>query len=311
MMPLLSRSDGNIELRGLCSARGLNAVVSGDKLGFAYATTDIEELLKDDRTSAIMIFTRHDQHADLVCRALRAGKHVFVEKPLCIRSDELLDIEACVTELGASCPLLMVGYNRRFARATLALGEHFGETVPLSISFRFAPGELPSNAWPHDEDVGGGRLVGEACHAIDTCTAIAQSPPIRVYAESVHRVGGIATTDDRVFITARHANGSVSSISYQAGGDRGGPIERIEVFGGGRTAVVDGWDQVLLWDGSGRERRVSGGKDKGHASEVVRFLDACRKGQPWPIPWEQLRGVAWASLAAIQSLREGGPVTND
>jgi predicted dehydrogenase len=311
MMPLLSRGTKGVDLRGLCSARGLNAVVSGEKLGFAYATTDVQELLSDERTTSVMIFTRHDQHAELVCRALRAGKHVFVEKPLCIRHDELLEIEACVAELGSRCPLLMVGYNRRFAPATRSIREHFSQALPLSISFRFAPGELPASAWPHDEDVGGGRLVGEACHAIDTCTALAQSPPIRVYAESAHQVGGVATTDDRVFITVRHANGCLSSISYQAGGDRGGPIERIEVFGGGRTAVMEGWDQLLLWDGSGRERRVSGAKDKGHAAEVTRFLSACQNGEPWPIPWEQLRGVAWASLAAIQSLREGGAVTND
>jgi len=167
------------------------------------------------------------------------------------------------------------------------------------------------NAWPHDEDVGGGRLVGEACHAIDTCTAIAQSPPVRVYAESAHMVGGVATTDDRVFITVRHANGCISSISYQAGGDRGGPVERIEVFGGGRTVVIDEWDRLLSWDGSGREHSASAGKDKGHAAEVTRFLAACHNGEAWPIPWEQLRGVAWASLAAVQSLREGCPVTND
>jgi predicted dehydrogenase len=311
MMPLLSRENRGVELRGLCSARGLNAVVSGDRLGFAYASTDTQELLHDDRTTAVMIFTRHDQHAELVCRALRAGKHVFVEKPLCIRSDELAEIEACVTDLGRDCPILMVGYNRRFAPATRSLRDHFGATVPLSISFRFAPGELPVNAWPHDEDVGGGRLVGEACHAIDTCTAIAQSPPVRVYAESAHMVGGVATTDDRVFITVRHANGCISSISYQAGGDRGGPVERIEVFGGGRTVVIDEWDRLLSWDGSGREHSASAGKDKGHAAEVTRFLAACHNGEAWPIPWEQLRGVAWASLAAVQSLREGCPVTND
>src|SRR5690606_22649485 len=146
---------------------------------------------------------------------------------------------------------------------------------PLSISYRFAPGAIPRSVWVQDEDVGGGRIVGEACHAIDTCTALAGSPPVRVYAESAGKVGGVETTDDRVMITLRHASGSISQISYQAGGDRAGPTERIEVFGGGRTGTVEGFGEIHLWSG-GREKVVSGGKNKGHAAELETFVAACR-----------------------------------
>ncbi len=306
MMPVLSRL-GGFELRGLCSAKGLNAVVSGDSLGFSFATTDLKEVLSDDRTGAVLITTRHDLHAEMVIAALKAGKHVFVEKPLCITTAELLAISACVDELGAKCPMLMVGFNRRFAPATEKLREHFRGLTPLSVDFRFAPGPIPASAWPQDLDVGGGRIIGEACHAIDTCTAIIGSPPVRVFAESVGPVGGVETTDDRVFITMRHENGGLSNISYQAGGDRAGPAERIEVFGGGRTGVVEEWDQVELWKG-GVLSKASGGKDKGHAEELKRFLQACRNGGSWPIPWADLHGVTWASLAAVQCLRDGSPV---
>ncbi len=308
MMPVLSRL-GGFDLRGLCSAKGMNAVFSGEKMGFSFATTDLKELLSDEKTRAVLLATRHDLHAEMVIACLRAGKHVFVEKPLCIKPEELTAITACVDELGEQCPMLMVGFNRRFAPGTEKLRAHFKGIAPLSVQYRFAPGSIPANAWPQDGDIGGGRIVGEACHAIDTCTAIVGSPPVRVFAESSAAVGGVETTDDRVFISMRHANGAISSISYQAGGDRAGPCERIEVFGGGRTGVIDEWDEIQLWKDS-KVTRASGGKDKGHAAELERFLETCRTGGDWPIPWEHLHSVTWASFAAVQSLRDGAPIGN-
>lgn len=306
LLPALARMGSkNVRLRGLCSARGLNADVSGRKLGFDYATTDYAEVLADPDTHAVFLTTRHDLHAEQVVAALKAGKRVFVEKPLCITPEELATIRATVEELGADCPLLMVGFNRRFAPATGIVRDALKGAGPLSIQFRFAAGDLPASAWPQDEDVGGGRIVGEACHAIDTCVALADSPVVRVFAESNAKMGGLPTTDDRVFITLRHANGSISNVSYQAGSDKGGPRERIEIFGGGRTVIVDEWDEVELWRG-GKKERASGGKDKGHHAELKAFLEACRGGA-WPIPWEQLDSVAWATLAAVRSLRDGAP----
>src|SRR5262249_17994811 len=150
----------------------------------------------------------------------------------------------------------------------------FNNVTPLSLAYRFSPGYLPREHWTQDIEVGGGRIVGEACHAIDTCVAIAGSSPLRVFAESVAMTGGGETTDGRVFITIRHQNGSVSAISYQAGGDSGFPAERIEVFGGGRTGVVDAWNDGELWSGK-RRKRFSAQKDKGHSSEFSAFVEAC------------------------------------
>ena len=264
-------------------------------------------MLCDPETSAVLIATRHDEHAGLVRRALEAGKHVFVEKPLCITPDELADIEECLDALGDAAPMLMVGFNRRFAPATARLREHFRGVSPLSISYRFAAGPIPPEHWTQDLEVGGGRIVGEACHAIDTCVAIAGSPPVKVYAESVSKSGDAQTTDDCVFISMRHANGSISSVSYQAGGDKAFPAERIEVFGGGRAATIDQWSAIELWSG-GRRRKADGGKDKGHRAALAAFLRAVRDGGSWPIPWSDIRGTTWASLAAVQSLRHGAPV---
>ncbi|MEW6735530.1 MAG: Gfo/Idh/MocA family oxidoreductase, partial [Acidobacteriota bacterium] len=246
-------------------------------------------------------------HAELVIAGLRAGKHVFVEKPLCINPAELAAIESCIEELGDHCPVLMVGFNRRFAPALSILQRHFAQTGPLSVSYRFATAQLPANSWTQDEDIGGGRIIGEACHAIDTCAALIGSPATRVYAESLAKVHGIETTDDRVFITLRHTDGSVSNISYQAGGDRAAAGERIEVYGGGHTGILDNWETIELWRDNSRTRE-RGGKDKGHAAELEKFLTICRNGGDWPISWEHIYGTSWASLAAVQSLREGLPI---
>ena len=298
---------GDVALRGVCSAKGMSAEHTGRKAGFAFAATDPDEVFADADTSAVFILTRHDLHADLVIRALSAGKHVFVEKPLCITPDELQSIAGCIEALGDECPMLMVGFNRRFAPATARIQGHFAGVSPLAVSFRFAVPELPPAMWVHDRDVGGGRIVGEACHAIDTCVAITGSAPARVFAESSGPAGAGDALDDRVFITIRHENGSISNISYQAGGDRSGPTERIEVFGGGRTAVVEGWDNIELW-AANRRVTARGNKDRGHKAEVGAFIKACRNGGAWPISWNDLYGTTWASLMAVRSLREGRPI---
>lgn len=305
LLPTLEKV-GGFQLRGLCTARGLSAEHTGRTKGFAFAATEAGELWSDPGTQAVFIATRHDLHASLVVAALRAGKHVFVEKPLCIAPEELAEIARTVEELGPRCPLLMVGFNRRFAPATAAVRAFMDGAGPITTSFRFSPGPIPVEHWTQDEEVGGGRIVGEACHAIDTCVALAGSPPVRVFAESVARAGGLETTDDRVLITLRHASGSISSVSYQAGGDKAFPSERLEIFGGGRTAVIDAWDRLELWRG-GKAERSGTGKDKGHRAELQVFLQACRAGGPWPVPWEQVYGVAEATLLAVRSLRDGLP----
>lgn len=298
MLPLLSKISG-LSWRGICTAKGVTAESTGRRNGFAFATTDSTQIWDDDATSAVFIATRHDLHAGLVIAGLRAGKHIFVEKPLCISEDELERIAACVEELGDGCPILTVGFNRRFSPGTVRLKSFFADIAPLSLSYRFAPPFLPPDHWTQDIEMGGGRIVGEACHAIDTCVAIAGSPPVRVYAES-------ANSDDRVFITIRHQNGSASLISYQAGGDPAFPAERIEVIGPGRSAVLDAWQDGQLWS-AGRCEKFNPQRDRGHAQEFVAFIDACRAGGPWPISWQDLYGVTSASLLAVRSLREGLP----
>ncbi len=310
MLPILGQLKG-FNLRGVASARGLNAADFSKRFDFAYSTTDADEIFGDDTTNAILIATRHDQHAELVQKALAAGKHVFVEKPLCLTLDELETITALVGELGNHCPVLMVGFNRRFAPSLQSLVQAFAHQAPLSVSFRFVAGEISADHWTQDMSVGGGRIIGEACHAIDTVTAMHNSSPVRIYAESIADHPAVETTDDRVFITLRHANGGISQVSYQAGGDKGGPKERIEVFGGGSSGFVDDWRSLtLVSKGEARKPKVT--YSKGHREELACFLQACQRGScpidQWPIPWKQLRTTSWASTAAIDSIRLGVPI---
>jgi predicted dehydrogenase/threonine dehydrogenase-like Zn-dependent dehydrogenase len=305
LLPEIKKGSGTA-LRGICTARGMSAEFEGAKSGFAFATTDVEELLRDPETRAIVIATRHDLHADLVIRGLRAGKHVFVEKPLATTLEDLERIADCVQSLGDRCPVLTVGFNRRFSPAVARLRSFFAGIRPLAVHHRFAVPSLPAEHWVHDDKLGGGRLIGEACHAIDTCAALADSVPVRVFAESAGAVGEAQVANDRVFITLRLANGSVASVAYQAAGDRGMPAERIEVFGGDRTAVVNAWDEIELWQG-GVCKRERAGRDKGHGAEVRAFLDVIRSGGRWPIPWNHILASSEATLLAAASLRDGLP----
>lgn len=297
----------DVRLRSVCSAGGLSAAESAEKLGFEVATTDEAALLADPAVNLVVISTRHDQHAQQVVRALGAGKHVFVEKPLALTLDEVAQVEAALAATGGK-QLLLVGFNRRFAPATEALRGHFaGVSTPLTISVRFNAGAIPAEHWIQSDEVGGGRLIGEACHAIDLATRLAGSPPVRVFAESVGGEGAGAPTDDQAFLTLRHANGTISSVAYLAGGDRAFPKERVEVFGGGRVGVIDDWRAVTTAAGGRLKTSKARGQDKGHKAELVALISAIKDGGAAPIPWAELRAVSVASVLAVQSLREGLP----
>jgi len=203
--------------------------------------------------------------------------------------------------------MLLVGFNRRFSPAAIFVREFFaGVGAPLAVSIRFNAGAIPAEHWTQDEEVGGGRIIGEACHAIDLATFLVGAPPVRVYAESVGGSPG-QVTDDQCFITLRHANGAVSSVAYLAGGDRAFPKERVEVLGGGRVAVIDDFRSVVTSAGGRMRTKRLGAQDKGHQAEVKAFTDAIASGGPAPIPWSDLYAVSLASILAVRSLREGIP----
>ena len=301
-----ARDTGRFALRSIASASGLSAADAARRFAFAAVARDVDEVLADEEVRAVAILTRHREHAALVVRALEAGRHVFVEKPLALSAAELEAVEAAVE--AAPGRLLMVGFNRRFSPAARAVRAFFRDAgAPLTVSIRMNAGPLDPGHWTQDP-AEGGRIVGEACHAIDLAAYLTGSPPVRVFAESIGGDRAPAVTEDQTFITLRHADGSVSSVAYLAGGDRAFPKERVEVFGAGRVAVIDDFRRAEGVRGGRRRRLWAGGRDKGHRAELEAFARAIREGGPWPIPWETLRAVTLAALGAVESLRTGRPV---
>lgn len=293
----------------ICSASGGSAAHIGKKLGFATATSDERTVFDDEQSDAVFIITQHHQHAEQLLCGIRARKHVFVEKPLCMHIEELAAIEHELCVAASNAPLVMVGFNRRFSPAAQAVREFFAKTIePLTISIRFNAGMIPADHWTQDDEIGGGRIVGEACHAIDLATFLAGSPVVRVFAESIGGPTAPEITDDQCFITLRHANGSVSNVGYFAGGDKAFPKERVEVFGGGRVGIIDDFRTAVGWSGGRRQKLWKGAQDKGHGAELIAFTDAIRSGSDAPISWQELRATTLASILAVQILREGHPL---
>ncbi len=304
LLPALAKA-GPFRPRILCAASGLSAGHAAERHGFEAATTDEDQVFADPETRAVAIATRHALHAGQAAKALRAGKHVFVEKPLALTVEEVATVEAALAEGKA---FLMVGFNRRFSPAAIAVRRHFaGVTQPLTASIRFNAGALPPEHWTQEEAEGGGRIIGEACHAIDLATFLTASPPVRVFAECVGGPQSPPTTHDHCFITIRHANGSISSIAYLAGGDRSVSKERVEVMGGGRAGLIEDFRETVLAAGGKSRRQKSWSQNKGHRAEVEAFGRAIVEGRPSPIPWEEIRAVSLASILAVRSLREGVP----
>jgi predicted dehydrogenase/threonine dehydrogenase-like Zn-dependent dehydrogenase len=306
LIPAIRKSN-KLHPRMLCSAGGLSATVGGQSLGFDAVTADEQELIRDPGVDVVFVITRHNQHARQVIECLRAGKHVFVEKPLALTVAELAEIEAALQQAPEPKPLLTVGFNRRFSPAAQTVKDFFSKVrAPLTVSIRFNAGMLPADHWTQDELIGGGRIIGEACHALDLATYLVGAPPVRVYAESIGGPQAPQITDDQCFITLRHANGGISNIGYLSGGDKSFPKERIEVLGGGRLAVIDDFRTATMSVG-GTVTTKKWQQDKGHRCEIATFADALARGDVPPISWPELRAVSLAAILAVRSLREGLP----
>lgn len=291
-----------VERVGIASAGGLHAAHTGRKFGFRYACSDDEQILNDPEINTVLILTRHDSHADLAVRALQAGKHVFVEKPLAVNSIQLSKVSKQLldTEHG----ILTAGFNRRFAPLAQALSSFlFSRTEPLYMHYRVNAGFLPPNHWLHDPQQGGGRIIGEGCHFIDFLTFLAGSAPLSVSAAALPNGGKYR--EDNVSMTFTFADGSIGVLDYLANGDKSFAKERLEVFCGGQIAVLDDF-RMLQMTKDGRKKEIKlARQDKGHTNELQAFFRAVRSGTP-PIPYEQLIGVTQASFAVLESIRRNG-----
>jgi predicted dehydrogenase/threonine dehydrogenase-like Zn-dependent dehydrogenase len=313
LLPALKAIPG-VSFIGVCNATGPRSRNAAEKFGFSYCSNSEAELLQDPKISAVLIATRHNLHASQALAALRAGKAVFCEKPLCIGEDELTALVRVVwpsIEGKQLAPLLMVGFNRRFAPMTVQLRNFLSENhEPLAIHYRVNAGYISHDHWVNDPEQGGGRILGEVCHFVDFLCYLAGACPVEVQAQSIGNPGQYSM--DNVVASLKFANGTLGTISYLANGDKSASKERVEVFGGGSVAILEDFRRLeLVRNGRKQITRVRWGQDKGHKAEMQAFVDALRGRTLPPISLEQIVASTLATLRLQNSCQTGQRLTVD
>lgn len=302
------RKHREVEFVAVCTVSGLTSRTPAERYGAQYATSDAQELINDERINSVVITTRHDQHADLVAAAIRAGKAVFCEKPL---ASTPAGLESVIDALRSASvtPRLLTGFNRRFSPLARATRDFISRgSSPQSILYRVNAGPVQPDNWVIDPVSGGGRIVGEVCHFIDFACFLTGSMPARVYAEHVAATNERVTDRESVSVTVTFADGSVAVIQYVTCGDTSVPKERVEVAAGGRTAVLENFRTLSLHDDNRTKRRRLMNQQKGHSEEVEAFVRAIADGGAMPIDIETQLAVARATFAIEMSLASRAPV---
>lgn len=290
------------ELRAVTTSGGIAGVHTGRRHGFQTVTTDADTVIGDAAVDTIVIATRHDSHAALTMQALRAGKHVFVEKPLALRLDEVQAVADACAELGPEAPLLMVGFNRRFAPHVLKMRDLIATVrEPKAFIVTVNAGEIPPMHWTQDPLAGGGRIVGEGCHFVDLLRFLAGA---RIEHVEGMAIGGMLPVhDDKSSFTLSFADGSIGTVHYLANGHKSYPKERVEVFCAGRVLQLDNYRMLTGFGWPGFRRMRSLRQDKGNERCAAAFMAAVRAGGPSPIPLDQVLEVSRASIEIAESLR--------
>ena len=282
------------QLKTVASSGGVSGLHAGRKFGFEATTTDTASVFADAQVNAVVVTTRHDSHAGFVLQALTAGKHVFVEKPLCLTLGELEEIQAEMDRRAslAMTPIVMVGFNRRFAPQVQKISSLLkGVTGPKSFVMTVNAGTIPVEHWTQDPEVGGGRIVGEACHFIDLLRFLAGS---RIASHHVTKMD--SQSGDSVTISLRFDDGSMGVVHYLANGSKAFPKERLEVFAAGRVLQLDNFRKLRGFGWPGFSRMNLWRQDKGQKACAVAFIKAIAQGGLAPIPFDEIVEVARASI---------------
>jgi predicted dehydrogenase/threonine dehydrogenase-like Zn-dependent dehydrogenase len=289
-------------LNGIISTKGLNAQQSARKYGFLFSGSNEESIINSKDIDVVAILTQHNNHARLVKECLQAGKHVYCEKPLALTVDQLKTIIPELEKKEHS--YLTVGFNRRFAPFSIQLKSFFKDrTEPLSASYRINAGFLPTSHWLNDLSKGGGRLIGECCHFIDYMIFLFGQIPTNVQTLALPSLGKYS--DDNFILSLQFPDGSVGTISYFSNGSKALGKEYLEVFGGGKAAILDDFRLLQLFGNSVDKKRNIFKQDKGHSAAWNAFIDAIKtKGDP-PISYPDLVGTTYVTLACGQSMKTG------
>lgn len=284
-------------IKYIASASGLSATTLAKKGEITNATSDYTEILKDKEVDAVMITTRHNLHASMTIEALQASKNVFVEKPLCLSSAEL---EKIIEEQEKSGKMVVVGFNRRFAPLAKKMKSLLGEG-PKNIIATMNAGFIPPEVWVHDLEIGGGRIIGEACHYIDLCSYLANSKVKAVLMSSM----GLHPSEntDNASILLKYENGTNAVINYFANGNKAYSKERIEVYDLEKVLTIDNWRELRGFGTKGFSKMKTR-QDKGHKDQFKLLVESIKTGKPI-IAFDEIVNTTKATFAAIQSMKEG------
>jgi predicted dehydrogenase len=302
LLPALKKTKARLKV--IASSGGVSGTHLGKKYGFEESTTVIDKIFNDPEINVVFITTRHNSHAKIVCRALEAGKNVFVEKPLAITKEGLEKvIESYKKTRGENNPILMIGFNRRFAphiKKMKSLLENINE--PKSFIITINAGKIPADHWTQDLEVGGGRIIGEGCHFIDLMRFLVGHPIYKIKTTMIGSSSDVGIRNDKVSFTLTFTDGSFGTVHYLANGHKSFPKERVEVFCGGRILALDNFRMLrgYGWPGFKTMRLLR--QDKGHNDEISNFFEAIKKGNAAPISAEEIFEVTRVSFKIEEDL---------
>lgn len=287
---------GGYELVGLCTATGVSAQGTGKKYDFKYITTDSSEIYKNKEVNSVFVTTQHDKHASAVIKAIESEKHCFVEKPLCIYEEEL----EAIKEAYSGKTIVQVGFNRRFS----PMVEKMKKSVngQISVNYRVNAGVIPKDVWIQDRTIGGGRIIGEVCHFIDTCSYLIGSDVASVFATTVQKNDQSIPNEDNVNIVLNYANGSTATINYYAYGDTTMPKEYIEMFGNGVSIAMTDFRELVVYKNGKASKEKSANQDKGFVGEFKAFKEAIKSGKE-AISFESICNTTKTTFKILESIR--------
>jgi predicted dehydrogenase/threonine dehydrogenase-like Zn-dependent dehydrogenase len=289
LLPIIQKHRALFTIEAIVGRQGHRSLEAAKAQSAAYATTDLQQVLDDPSIDAVLVATRHDLHASMALAALRAGKHVFVEKPLCLTRAELSEIETAFAGEG-EMPLLLTGFNRRFSPAAAAMARMVtNRSNPLIVNYRVNAGYIPPTHWVHETE-GGGRNIGEACHFYDFMTFLTGAKIAEVHATAIRPGTDYYRSDDNFSAILRFEDGSVGNLTYTALGSSNHPKERVEIYCDGKVAQLEDF-KSLTFSGENQKDQQRKIADKGHEAEMIAFAQGIRNGS-WPIPlWQQLQAM--------------------
>ncbi len=308
LIPILSRRS-DVQLKGLVTASGRSAQGVASKYQFDFCAAGFDELLSDD-TDCIVVTTRHDTHAEAVAQSIKRSKHVYVEKPLALSVNELIEIHK--SHLSNPEAQIMIGFNRRFSPAIKMIQEFFSSVQsPLVVNIRINAGAIPSDHWIHDPAAGGGRMIGEGCHFVDLASTIAKSNPRTVYTIGSAKAEKSALKNDNLCVSLSFDDGSIANITYAADGSKAMPKEYVEVFGGGKSGVIHDFKEVVLYSGDTEViRKKLGVQDKGQGAMLDAWVTALKSGEPC-IDYSCMISTSMATIMAVESMTIAMPCVVD